>query len=208
MNIISMPNQKYLSLIGISILISFFISACIQEKKEPCKKLQVVTYELFKSFVDSTNYITDAEKYGWSIVQTDAFNFISKEGANWRKPNGENPPLSKELPVTQVSYNDAVAYCKWKGTKLPTYNQYWKLSENDNRKVITNSNAPISAANQANILGNVWEITTTTRGEEIRLAGGSLFCSPKICHGTSRDRELFVDKQTGNVHIGFAVITE
>ena len=128
--------------------------------------------------------------------------------ANWKKPDAINNVLSTNLPVTQVSYNDALAYCKWANARLPSYEEYWNLIENDNRKVITNSNAPISAANQVNILGNVWEITTTTRGEEIRLAGGSLFCSPKICHGTSRDRELFVDKQTGNVHIGFAVITE
>ena len=28
--------------------------------------------------------MTDAEKYGWSIVQTDAFNYKIVEGANWK----------------------------------------------------------------------------------------------------------------------------
>ncbi len=172
----------------------------------PEKQLVVVTYEEFATFVEETGYVTDAEKYGWSIVQKDVFNFITVNGANWRKPDGSNPPVSKNLPVTQVSYNDAMAYCKWSETELPTYDEYWELIEDDKRKVVTNYNAPISNANEVNILGNVWEITSSGKGEEIRLAGGSLFCSPNTCHGTSKDRNLYVDKQTGNIHIGFAVI--
>lgn len=110
------------------------------------------------------------------------------------------------MPVTQVSYNDAMAYCKWSNTRLPAYEEYWELIKNDRRKVITNNNADISVANEVNILGNVWEITSTSVGKNIRLAGGSLFCSPKTYHETSKEREIFVDKETGNIHIGFAVI--
>jgi len=40
------------------------------------------------------------------------------------------------------------------------------------------------------------------------LAGGSLFCSKDTCHGTQKDRELYVDKETGNIHIGFSVLTQ
>lgn len=172
----------------------------------PQKTLEVVTHAEFEEFVLETGYVTDAEKFGWSIVQQDVFNFTKVQGANWRKPNGENPPASPNLPVTQVSYNDAIAYCEWAEAKLPTYDQYWDLIEDDSRKVISNNNGPISAASKVNTLGNVWEITATERGEEIQLAGGSLFCTPTSCHGTSRNRSLFVDKQTGNIHIGFAVI--
>lgn len=199
-------NDRFLRLILTSMI---FFANCHSKQPNVTKQfLDVVTYSEFEEFVIETGYITDAEKFGWSIVQQDVFSFVTKNEANWRKPNGKTPPSSKDLPVTQVSYNDALAYCCWMGTKLPTYEQYWKLIEKDNRKVITNSNAQISAANQVNILGNVWDITSSTKGEEIRLAGGSLFCSPKICDGTSRDRELFVDKQTSNIHIGFAVIIE
>ena len=42
--------------------------------------------------------------------------------------------------------------------------------------------------------------------ESVRLAGGSLFCSVNSCLGTVKDRELIVDKETGNIHIGFSVI--
>ena len=81
-----------------------------------------------------------------------------------------------------------------------------ELIKSDKRAIVTNNNKPISTVSEANVLGNVWEITATTVGDSTRLAGGSLFCSVNTCHGTSKDREQFIDKQTGNIHIGFAVI--
>ena len=189
----------------IIICIGIFEVGCTFDSS-PQKKLEVVTHAQFEAFVNQTGYITDAERYGWSIVQQDVFNFIKVDRANWRKPDGFNPPTSKSLPVTQVSYNDALAYCEWSGNDLPTYQEYWEYIKNDKRNVITDNNGPISDVNKVNILGNVWEITSTQKGEEIRLAGGSLFCSPNTCHGTSEERELYVDKETGNIHIGFAVL--
>ena len=161
--------------------ITLSITSC-KTGPNPKERLEVVTYGQFDEFVKETGYITDAEKFGWSIVQTD------------------------KLPVTQVSYNDAIAYCEWSGSRLPTYAEYWRLINGDDRKVMTEQNGPISAVTKVNILGNVWEITSTTKSGNIRLAGGSIFCSPNTCHGTIKERELYVDKQTGNIHIGFAVI--
>jgi formylglycine-generating enzyme required for sulfatase activity len=73
--------------------------------------LTPVSYAQFELFVNQTSYVTDAEKYGWSNVQIDVYNFKKVKNANWRTPDGVNKPYSKELPVTQVSYNDALAYC-------------------------------------------------------------------------------------------------
>ncbi len=173
----------------------------------PERELDAVSYAQFEQFVLETGYVTDAERFGWSIVQTDVFNFEKVNGANWKKPDGINPVNSKTLPVTQVSYNDAMAYCEWSGFALPTYEQYWELIKPDMRTVVTNNNAPISSVAQVNVLGNVWDLTKTVIGNDVRLAGGSLFCSPTICHGTTREREMYVDKQTGNIHIGFAVVS-
>jgi formylglycine-generating enzyme required for sulfatase activity len=170
------------------------------------EKLEVVTYGQFHVFVKETGYITDAEKFGWSIIQSDVFNFHKVAGANWRKPDGRNEPESEDLPVTQISYNDAIAYCAWSGARLPTYDEYWRLIKDDKRKVITDKNGPVTDAGKVNILGNVWEITLTENNGNIRLAGGSLFCSPNTCHGTTKERELYVDKQTANIHVGFAVL--
>ncbi|NQY31001.1 MAG: SUMF1/EgtB/PvdO family nonheme iron enzyme, partial [Flavobacteriaceae bacterium] len=95
--------------------------------------LKAVSYTQFELFVNETQYITDAEKYGWSIVQIDVYNFKKKKNANWKTPDGVNKVHSGELPVTQVSYNDALAYCKWAKKRLPSYNEYWELVKNDTR---------------------------------------------------------------------------
>lgn len=52
----------------------------------------------------------------------------------------------------------------------------------------------------------MWDITKNEDHKLVRLAGGSLFYSENTCHGTIKERELFVDKETGNIHIGFSVI--
>jgi hypothetical protein len=184
------------------------MTCCQFESPKSQEKLEAVTFSQFKDFVGKTGYVTDAEKFGWSIVQKDLFDFSTVAGANWRKPDGRNKPESQDLPVTQISYNDACAYCEWSGSRLPTYDEYWLLIDGDKRKVITDNNGPISSANTVNILGNVWDITSTKNNGNIRLAGGSLFCSPNTCNGTVKEREFYVDEQTANIHIGFAVVRQ
>ena len=183
-------------------ILSVLTGSCIKQGL----KLSPVTYEQFEAFVDATAYVTDAERYGWSIVQVDVYDFKKVDGATWRKPDGFSQPISKLLPVTQVSFNDAIAYCEWAGKRLPTYEEYWKLIASDIRPIVSDNLLPISEVDQVNTLGNVWEITSSTIGEGVRLAGGSVFCSPNTCYGTVSDRELYVDKETGNIHIGFAVL--
>lgn len=185
-----------------TLILLIFFASC--KKKEI--DLKPVSYYEFEQFVNETEFITDAENYGWSIVQIDVYNFKKVENANWKKPDGINLVSSSNLPVTQVSYNDAIAYCKWAKKRLPTYREYWEITKNDNRIIVSENKLPISEIDKVNIVGNVWDITEMEVDESVRLAGGSLFCSKKICHGTVKERELFVDRETGNIHIGFSVI--
>ena len=185
-----------------TLLFLVFFASCKENKIE----LKPVSYSEFEQFVNETEYITDAERFGWSIVQIDVYNFRTVDNANWKKPNGIDAISSSNLPVTQVSYNDAVAYCKWAKKRLPTYDEYWEIVKNDNRIVVSENKLPISEIDKVNIVGNVWDITEIEKNESVRLAGGSLFCSENTCHGTIKDRELFVDKETGNIHMGFSVI--
>jgi len=195
--------MRHIEACRISLLLLLIFSIGCSHKEGT---LQTITHAQFKSFVDETHYITDAEKFGWSFVQEDVYNFRVVQDATWRLPDGQSPPASPQLPVTQVSYNDAIAYCQWAKVSLPTYQDYWEYIQTDSRKVVSENNAPISEVDKVNVLGNVWDITQTTLGDSTRLAGGSLFCSKYSCHGTVKERELYVDKQTGNIHIGFSVI--
>ena len=171
------------------------------------KSLNPVTVKQFKEFINATGYETDAERYGWSIVQLNVYDYKIVDAATWLIPDGDNLSI-ESLPVTQVSYNDAIEYCKWAGVSLPTYDQYWKLVSSDERLIVSNNNYPISPVEEVNIIGNVWDITEPINSDQVRLAGGSLFCSIDTCHGTQEDRELYVDKETGNIHIGFSVLSE
>lgn len=194
--------NKYLKTWKIFISLFILFYSCNSEKIE----LSTVSYTQFELFVNETGYITDAERYDWSIVQTDVYNYKTVKHANWRKPNGIDTVISGKLPVTQVSYNDALAYCKWANKRLPSYDEYWCIVKNDIRVIVSDNKLPISNVEDVNLVGNVWDITQNENLDAIRLAGGSLFCSKNTCHGTIKDRELFVDKETGNIHIGFSVI--
>jgi formylglycine-generating enzyme len=80
-----------------------------------------VTVAEFAKFVAATGYQTDAERFGWS----GAFNlkeaqWKKTEGASWRHPDGPGSNAAADEPVCQVSWNDAAAYAKWAGKRLPT----------------------------------------------------------------------------------------
>ncbi len=189
--------HKPLCILIIAALLSY--SGC-----KPQQQLETITVSEFSDFIETTGYVTDAEKFGWSIVQKTVFEYEIVNDATWRLPDGKNAP-PKDHPVTQVSYQDAMAYCQWAGVALPDYDAFWLAAEADKRPVIMN-NTRLMGTTDISIVGNTWDLTTSenTRGE-IRLAGGSYLCAPTTCNGTNPERTLYVSKDTGNSHISFSV---
>ena len=86
-----------------------------------------VTVKQFKQFVDETAYKTDADKDGGSYFWTGSA-WEKKAGVNWKSDEKGivRPQSEYNHPVIHVSWNDAVAYCKWlsqetgKQYRLPT----------------------------------------------------------------------------------------
>ncbi len=80
-----------------------------------------VTVAEFAGFVDATQYQTEAERFGWSgAFDVESGQWTRIDGATWRQPDGPGHAVRPEEPVTQVSWNDAVAFCRWRGGRLPT----------------------------------------------------------------------------------------
>ncbi|CAA9543082.1 MAG: Sulfatase modifying factor 1 precursor (C-alpha-formyglycine- generating enzyme 1) [uncultured Thermomicrobiales bacterium] len=95
-----------------------------------------VTNARFAAFVEATGHITDAERFGWSFVfggilpdsyagarrPVDAPWWRQVFGAAWRTPEGPHSDLTgrSDHPVVHVSWTDAMAFCAWSGTRLPT----------------------------------------------------------------------------------------
>lgn len=92
----------------------------------------------FQLFVLANDYVTEAEKFGDSFVLEGELSedvkstiqnavaaapwWLPVKGADWKHPEGPDSNISDRMdhPVVHVSWNDAVAYCKWMKKRLPT----------------------------------------------------------------------------------------
>lgn len=81
-----------------------------------------VTVQQYRQFVQKTGYQTEAEALGSaSVYDFKEQKWVLIKGAYWEYPLGKMyPKAAAKHPVTQVSWNDAQAYCQWTNKRLPT----------------------------------------------------------------------------------------
>ncbi len=94
-----------------------------------------VSYAEFAQFVQATHYLTWAERRGSSFVFKPLEHGVAVEvadanapwwqevaGASWRNPTGATGvcEVRPDSPVVHLALGDALAYCRWSGTRLPS----------------------------------------------------------------------------------------
>lgn len=136
----------------------------------------LVTVAEFRVFITKTGYKTDADKFGDSGVFSFETNSWSlTPGANWEFPLGkENSKAADNHPVTHVSWNDANAYAKWIGKRLPTEFEWEFAAKNGQNTANKYAWGPTLVVN-SKFMANVWEGKTVM---EKTVLDGFLLTSP------------------------------
>ena len=155
-----------------------------------------VTVTQFRQFVQATSYKTEAENFGNGgfIDETSKNAWILKEGCTWQFPDGRDYPAAADnLPVTQVSWNDAQAYSKWAGKRLPHELEYEHAARNARNDQTLYSIGNSLKTPEGKWRVNIWQGTFPFKNY---LEDGYKFASPVGIFGKT---PLGLTDMTGNV---------
>lgn len=140
-----------------------------------------VTVRQFAAFVAVTHYLTTAEQCGSGWVNIKG-RWKSIQGADWRHPSGPQSDVNGKAdhPVTQVSWHDARAFCRWAGevtgqkVGLPSEWEWEKAARGTDARLWPWGNEPPDAT-RCNYDNNVGD--TTPAGQYSPCGDGPYHCA-------------------------------
>ncbi|MFN5167159.1 MAG: formylglycine-generating enzyme family protein [Pseudomonadota bacterium] len=71
----------------------------------------------FRRFAQAAGLVTEAERRGGGQVYEAGW--VTKPGWTWRAPFG-NPAVHDDEPAVHVTFDEAAAFCRWAGGRLPS----------------------------------------------------------------------------------------
>lgn len=135
-----------------------------------------VTVSAFAAFAESTGFESAAETAAGGLVY-DA-GWTRKPGWTWRTPFGA--PADPQEPAVHLTYDEAAAYCDWRGARLPTDAEWVEAAYVERRPdppggFMTGRRYPYPTGDSplgANCLGDCGETPALDRTDRLRRGVG------------------------------------
>ncbi len=132
-----MNNWKRLRTHGIFVLFLTFASlsvyASLISDMQPVGNFAIdrteVTVGQFARFVKATGFVTKAGREGGGLVYEAGWE--QKSGWVWRSPYGQQ--AADDEPAVHVTFDEAQAYCRWAGKRLPTEREWIEAAYTEHR---------------------------------------------------------------------------
>jgi formylglycine-generating enzyme required for sulfatase activity len=149
-----------------------------------------VDVQAFRQFVETTHYKTQAETAGFAYAVVEG-TLQPVSGGSWRNAVKKHA-IEDNLPVVGVSFQDAAAFCRSKGARLPSEDEWEYIARGPKRSTFPWGDNIDPAAGAPNapprvsdgpaegiggrykgMSGNVWQWVDTKVGSRKVLKGGS-----------------------------------
>ena len=103
-----------------------------------------VTNREFGSFATATSYVTAPERREGGVYSTTGSKAVLQPGVSWRTLR-DAPAVAVDAsnyPVRGVDFKSADDYCKWRGERLPTEDEWEYVARGDDHRIFAWGNDP------------------------------------------------------------------